>query len=300
MCKSLPPLQHPVPKNPEPHHILAPAKINLYLHVLGASGNYHQIESLAVFTRLADRLDVRPDAAISLQVTGPFAAQCGPLNDNLVLRAARALAAFAPAGAGAEMTLHKFLPAAGGLGGGSADAAAALTLLMRFWDLHIADDALMQLALGLGADVTVCLGRKPAIMRGIGERLSTAPKLPDCLVLLVNPRIALSTRAVFEKLNGRFSNSPPALPRNISSVKSLARILKARHNDLQLPAMEIAPEISRTLHLLNRQKGCLLARMSGSGATCFGLFASANLMAQAAAAISQAHPEYWLAQTRLT
>ncbi len=305
-----------MPKNPESLHLSAPAKLNLFLHVLGRSGElsseepslspialakgdgYHLIESLAVFTRFGDHLEVRESQTISLQVEGPFADECGPLESNLVLRAAHALAALAPAPVGASLKLHKYIPAASGLGGGSSDAAATIKLLIQLWDLRIENQVLAGLALGLGADVPVCLRRRPTTMRGIGDQLSIAHILPLCYVLLVNPRIALSTQAVFEKLNGPFSEALPALSRHISSAKKLVRYLKARGNDLQQPAIELLPEIQTVLNSLEEQKGCLLARMSGSGATCFGLFANADEMGAAARIIKRDHPKYWLAQTR--
>ena len=286
-------------KNPDQRHITAPAKLNLFLHVPGRnSDGYHQIESLAVFTQFGDRLEVNEGPTISLQVEGPFADECGPLESNLVLRAANALAALAPAPVGAAIKLHKYLPAASGLGGGSSDAAAAIQLLIPLWDLQVEARALSKLALHLGADVPVCLRRRPAIMRGIGEQLSAAPTLPDCYVLLVNPRILLSTRAVFEKLDGRFDKAPQRFPQHVSSAKKLARLLTVRSNNLEQPAIELVPEIQTVLNALARQKGCLLARMSGSGATCFGLFANADEMGAAGVAIKQAHPEYWQVQTR--
>lgn len=289
--------------------IAAPAKLNLYLQVFGhssnpspaASGNrhdYHQIESLAVFTWFGDRLEVDESPTISLQVEGPFKDECGPLETNLVLRAAHALAAFAPTPVGAALKLHKYLPAASGLGGGSSDAAAAIQLLISFWELDIDEQTLAALALNLGADVPVCLRRRPAIMRGIGDQLSAGPKLPNCYVLLVNPRIPLSTRAVFEKLDGRFSKAAQRFPRHVSSAKKLARLLAARNNDLQQPAIELVPEIQTVLDALARQNGCLLSCMSGSGSTCFGLFNNAEQMAIAAMTIRRDHPEYWQAQTR--
>lgn len=286
-------------KNPDPRNIIAPAKLNLFLQVLGRnSDGYHQIESLTVFTQFGDRLEVTESPTISLQVEGPFADECGPLEANLVLRAAHALAALAPVPVGAALKLHKYLPAASGLGGGSSDAAAAIQLLIPLWDLRPEGKALTELALHLGADVPVCLHRRPAIMRGIGEQLSAAPTVPDCYVLLVNPRIALSTRAVFEKLDGRFDKAPQRFPQHVSSAKKLARLLTVRSNNLERPAIELVPEIQTVLNALARQKGCLLARMSGSGATCFGLFANADEMGAAAIAIKQAHPEYWQVQTR--
>ncbi|MEQ1888089.1 MAG: 4-(cytidine 5'-diphospho)-2-C-methyl-D-erythritol kinase [Alphaproteobacteria bacterium] len=287
-----------MPRNPEVFYKLAPAKLNLYLHVLDRSNGYHQIESLAVFTRFGDRVKVSAGDAISLRIAGPFAAECGPPGENLVWRAAHALAAHATAPVGAAITLHKYLPVAGGLGGGSSDAAAVIQLLMQLWHLDIGDSALAELALGLGADVPVCLRGTPALMRGIGEILSAAPAMPPCYVLLVNPGIPVSTKAVFEKLDGRFGMTSKPLPGQISSLKLLARSLTRQRNDLQNPAIELAPQIQTVLDTLSAQKGCLLARMSGSGATCFGLFAGSGDMSTAAEAIRRSLPAYWQVQTR--
>ncbi|HEX4890052.1 MAG TPA: 4-(cytidine 5'-diphospho)-2-C-methyl-D-erythritol kinase [Alphaproteobacteria bacterium] len=287
-----------MPRNPDRHSLIAPAKLNLYLHVTGRRGSYHLIESLAVFTQFGDRLEVSEGADISLQVEGPFAAECGPLENNLVLRAAQALAALAPQPVGAMLKLQKFLPAASGMGGGSSDAAAALRLLIPFWKLHIDDITLDNLALRLGADVPVCLRRRPTLVSGIGDALRDAPQLPPCYVLLVNPRIPLATQAVFERLDGQFGMAARPLPPRIANVKKLARILNVHRNDLQNPAMALAPEIGIVLELLSKLHGCLLARMSGSGATCFALFAQADEMGAAAQAVTAHHPEYWIAQTR--
>ena len=285
-------------RNPDTLSISAPAKLNLFLHVTGRRDGYHLIESLVVFTQFGDRLEVCEDRQISLRVVGPFAGDCGPIEHNLVLRAARSLAALAPAPVGAALTLHKYLPAAAGLGGGSSDAAAALQLLLSLWKLRPGGTALSELALGLGADVPVCMQGRPAIAGGIGERLSAAPVLPPCYVLLVNPRLPLSTQAVFEKLDGRFSRAPKKFPAAIRTAGELVRLLGETQNDLQLPASELAPEILTVLDALRRQRGCLLSRMSGSGATCFGLFEDAAEMAAAAHTISRDHPQYWRGQTR--
>lgn len=288
-----------MPKNPEPIHLLAPAKLNLYLHVLGRSGDYHRLESLVAFTKFGDRLEVCPGTELTLRIEGPFAAQCGPIDENLVMRAARALASYAAVPAGAEFTLYKNLPVASGLGGGSSDGAAAIRLLIQLWDLKIDGPALAELALRLGADVPVCLRAAPTIMRGIGDKLKDAPELPDCYVLLVNPGVELPTKAVFEKLNGRFGQISQPLTCQILDTKKMLCLLNARRNDLQSPAIELVPEIEAVLDTLSARKGCLLARMSGSGPTCFGLFASAEEMAAAAIAIKDEQPAYWLAQTRL-
>ncbi len=286
-------------RSPELFHLLAPAKLNLYLHVLGRIGDYHRLESLVAFTKFGDQLKLSPDAGISLHIEGPFATQCGPIEENLVMRAARALAAYASKSVGAKLTLHKNLPVASGLGGGSSDAAAAIRLLIPFWNLDIDAATILQVALGLGADVPVCLRTSPTLMRGMGEKLCDAPALPPSYVLLVNPGVALSTKAVFEKLDGRFGQMSQPLPLQICDSKNLLRVLNSRRNDLQAAAIELAPEIQTVLDMLSAHRGCLIARMSGSGPTCFGLFADAGEMAVAAIAIARDKPAYWLAQTRL-
>lgn len=278
---------------------MAPAKLNLYLHVLGRIGEYHRLESLVVFTRFGDQLDVSPSNGLSLDIQGPFASECGPIEENLVMRAAHKLAAYAHAPAGAKMTLYKNLPVASGLGGGSSDAAAAIRLLMSLWNLDISDAKIMDVALSLGADVPVCLRHSPTLVRGMGEKLRDAPALPPLYVLLVNPAITLPTKAVFEKLNGRFGPLSQPLPLQICDSKKLIRVLTSRRNDLQPAAIELAPEIQTVLDMLSSQQGCLISRMSGSGPTCFGLFISAGEIAAAARAIARDKPAYWLAQTRL-
>lgn len=291
-----------MPKNPDPgiEGEGAPAKLNLYLHVTGRRADgYHIIDSLVAFTDFGDRVSVRNAAGLSLDIQGPFADACGSDDDNLVMRAARVLSAIAPEAAGAQITLHKYLPVASGLGGGSADAASALRQLLRLWRLSPDKRTLDALALQLGADVPVCLRSEAAIMRGIGEQLSPAPELPETCVLLVNPNVALATRAVFENLRGRFSAAPPPLPGRIADCRTLAEILRQRRNDLQQPAIAIVPEIQRVLDMLAAQPGCLLARMSGSGATCFALFENPRERDAASAAMQSRHPRYWLAQTKL-
>ena len=287
-------------RNPDPPAGHAPAKINLYLHVLGRNADgYHQIDSLAAFTRFGDRLEVDDSAGISLQVEGPFAADCGKNGENLALRAAMMLARHASRPVGAALRLCKNIPVAAGLGGGSSDAAAVIRTLMKLWRMELDAGALSALALELGADVPVCLRGRPAIMREVGEKLYDAPVLPPCYVLLANPGIALSTGQVFENLRGRFGNLPAPLPRRFAHVREMARHLEARKNDLQPSAIELAPEIQTVLDALAQTPGCLLARMSGSGATCFGLYASAGELAQAAKAMARAHPGFWMTQTRL-
>ncbi len=260
----------------------APAKVNLSLLVTGRRPDgYHLLDSLVVFGPAADRLHARPAPALSLRIQGAFAAGLAAEADNLVLRAGRALAAWAGRQAGAELVLEKNLPVASGIGGGSADAAAALRLLCRLWDVHPDAAALARLALALGADVPVCLGCTPVRMQGVGERLSPLPRLPPCGLLLVNPGVAVATADVFRTRAAGFS-APAELPSHWQDAAALAETLAGLGNDLEAPAMAVAPAIGDVLAALRRQPSCLLARMSGSGATCFALFPDA-VAAQAGA-----------------
>ncbi len=264
----------------------APAKVNLYLHVLGrAPGEYHYLDSVAVFGPAFDALRAEPADELSLDVTGPFAAGLGG-DDNLVLRAARALAAAARISPRARLSLDKQLPVASGIGGGSSDAAAALRLLSRLWGLSPAEP--LEVAAGLGADVPVCVALQPSRMGGIGEVLRPVPALPRMGVLLVNAGVPVVTADVFRRFTGPFS--PPAdLPDAFSTVDALVDALRATRNDLEVPATSLCPTIADVLYALRGLPGCRLARMSGSGGTCFGLFDAPEAAISAAASI----PEPW-------
>lgn len=275
--------------------LAAPAKVNLYLHVTGRRPDgYHELDSLVVFADLGDRLTAAPAPVLALSVTGPFAAALDG-GDNLVLRAARALARAAGRTDGADLRLDKRLPVAAGLGGGSADAAAALRALTALWDLP--PELAVGVAPGLGADVPVCLAGRPARMTGIGERLAPVAGLPPLAAVLANPGEPLATAAVFGALAGRFGGGagepPPTAPEHL-----LAH-LAGRRNDLEAPARSLSPRIGEVLALLAALPGCRLARMSGSGPTCFGLFATAAAAADGAAALSAARPGWWVRACRL-
>ena len=277
----------------------APAKLNLYLHVTGRRDDgYHELDSLVTFTALTDTLEIAPAQSLGLVVTGPFA---GALDagDNLVARAASALAAKLGRHADVRITLEKRIPVAAGLGGGSADAAAVLRGLARLWRLGAehADD-LQEVALGLGADVPVCVASRAARMAGIGERLSTPPRLPSCAALLVNPGVPVPTGAVFAARRGPYSAANPFVEAP-QDAAALAALLLTRRNDLEQPALAQAPEIGRVLARLDQAPGCLLARMSGSGGTCFGLFEDEAAAAGAAGTIAREHPSWWVEPTRL-
>ncbi len=278
----------------------APAKVNLYLHVHGRRADgYHLLDSLAVFAGIGDRVEVWPADTLSIETDGEHAAELPGGEDNLVLRAARRLGAAAGCRAGARIRLVKALPVAAGIGGGSADAAAALRALAELWRLP-GDAAIPpQLAIELGADVPVCLAGRPTQMSGIGETLRPAPPLPPFHLVLANPGKPLSTAEVF----GRFAagdgaaapaGRPGALDRAPADAAALAALLAERDNDLEAPARSLLPEVGEVLARLARAPGCLLARMSGSGATCFGLFASQSAAARAADALAAASPAWWV------
>jgi 4-diphosphocytidyl-2-C-methyl-D-erythritol kinase len=269
----------------------APAKINLTLHVIGRrQDGYHLLDSLVLFAAACDRVSASVDDGLSLTVSGRFAAGLGSGPDNLVLRAARAFRDAAGVTAGASLHLHKMLPVASGIGGGSSDAAATLRLLGRLWSVRLPDTVLGEIALTLGADVPACLGRVPARMSGIGEILAPAPRLPPCGLALVNPGVAVSTPSVFKARQGPFS-APPVWPPGWSDARGLATALACGGNDLQDAAIALCPEIADVLNALGSSEGCLLARMSGSGATCFGLFETPAAAEAAAAALVT--PGWW-------
>jgi 4-diphosphocytidyl-2-C-methyl-D-erythritol kinase len=250
----------------------APAKVNLHLHVTGRRADgYHLLDSLVVFAAAADMLHGTTADGLSLAVGGPEASALAAEPDNLVLRAARALADAAGVPANAALRLTKHLPVASGIGGGSADAAAALRLCARLWGVSLPAARLAEVALSLGADVPVCLFSRPARLAGVGEVLSPAPVLPRFGLLLANPRVAVATPAVFRARSGGF-RSPAALPGGWDDAAAMARDLAALANDLQEAAVSLCPAIGEVLAALSALPGVRLARMSGSGATCFALF----------------------------
>lgn len=261
----------------------ARAKVNLYLHIVGQRADgYHLLDSLVVFPGASDVLHAACAEALMLEIGGPQGDGLSTGPENLVLRAARALALETDVEAGARFVLDKRLPVASGIGGGSADAAAALRVLARLWNLHWPPERLRIMAQELGADVPACLDSLPVRMQGIGELLQPAPTLPVCGIVLLNPGVAVATPAVFRARSGGFS-AAPALPAGWADAAAMAADLAGLRNDLQTPAMALCPAITPVLDWLDAQPGCLLARMSGSGATCFGLFADADIAASAAA-----------------
>jgi 4-diphosphocytidyl-2-C-methyl-D-erythritol kinase len=283
----------------------APAKINLTLRVIGRRADgYHDIESLVVFAGVADTLTFAPALALALTVDGPTAAASGSIDDNLVLKAARALAARVEGLKLGRFALSKRLPVAAGVGGGSSDAAAALRLLARANRIALGDPRLMEAARVTGADVPVCVDPRPRMMRGIGEILSDPLALPKLPAVLVNPRVAVPTKDVFTALRGHLDAqgklaSDTAFESSRLKMKGLIDAVADGRNDLEAPAVAIAPAIAQVLADLRSLRGCRLARMSGSGATCFGLFGTAPAAAAAARALRAKHPGWWVRATKL-
>jgi len=277
----------------------APAKVNLTLRVIGRRADgYHEIESLVAFAGVGDALTFTPGSAVALSVGGPTAAAAGEIADNLVLKAARALAERVERLKLGRFTLSKRLPVAAGLGGGSADAAAALRLLARANDLAPDDPRLMQAARATGADVPVCLDPRPRFMRGIGDVLSDPLDLPRLFAVLLNPGVAVATKDVFAALAvpAAEETAPAAICTGASAL--LAEIARGR-NDLEGPAIELEPAIADALAVLRNLPGCRLARMSGSGATCFGLFDSMDAARGAARRLRVGYPAWWVRATAL-
>lgn len=286
--------------SPDAATLVAPAKINLSLHVCGKRADgYHLLDSLVCFAAAGDTLTARRDAALRLDITGPFAAGLSAEADNLVVRAAQFLAFRHGRPPAAHFTLEKNLPVASGIGGGSSDAATALLLYNQLWDLPDIDLPMAEITRVLGADVPVCMARIPMRMMGIGDQLQPAPDLPPAWLVLVNPGVPLATKTVFGALNGRHSGPPPELPQHFADVRALADYLAACTNDLMAPAAESLPEIGEVLTALRATDGCLIARLSGSGPTCFGVFGSAATAEAAAKAIRAAHGAWWVAPTAL-
>jgi len=276
----------------------APAKINLYLHVVGRRADgYHLLDSLVAFADIGDRLTAILADSLTLTVSGPEAAALAGLGeDNLVLRAARHLARRHGIGAGAALHLEKHLPAASGIGGGSSDAAACLRALAALWRLEDvgaeARDA-AELAASLGADMPACLTARPLWVGGVGEMIEPAGTLPDLAIVLANPRRELPTAEVFRGRSGAFGGTGRFAPVPTGTAEFVAALGRCR-NDLTAAAITLVPEIGTVLDRLAALPGALLARMSGSGATCFALFANRDLAQRSGAALMRAEPRWWV------
>ncbi|MFO1147736.1 MAG: 4-(cytidine 5'-diphospho)-2-C-methyl-D-erythritol kinase [Alsobacter sp.] len=282
----------------------AHAKVNLTLHVEGRRPDgWHELASLVGFAGVSDTLALAPGPGLSLQVSGPRAAGAGPDGENLVVKAARALAERRKGLVLGDFVLTKRLPAAAGIGGGSADAAAALRLLAQANGLSLEDEAVLAAAGATGADVPVCLESRARMMRGVGDLLGPALALPPLFSVLVNPGVAVETAAVFRAM-GLKAGEPSGYGAHSGVASGMAAgdllaVLRRGRNDMEAAACTLAPIIGDVLAVLGAARGCRLARMSGSGATCFGLFETCRAAAKAAKAIAAQHPGWWVKATAL-
>ncbi|WP_027543619.1 4-(cytidine 5'-diphospho)-2-C-methyl-D-erythritol kinase [Bradyrhizobium sp. WSM2254] len=279
------------------------AKVNLSLRVVGRRADgYHDLESVVAFADCADRLTLEPGGELKLATTGPLAAACGDTADNLVFKAAKLLAEAVPNLKLGAFALDKVLPVAAGIGGGSADAAAALRLLARLNNLSLDDPRLQKVALATGADVPVCLLSRACDMTGVGEQLLPLA-LPSMPCVMVNPRVPVATKDVFQALGLRNGEllvgatsvlGAPAWPEEGASIADWVKVLETVANDLEAPAMRIEPVIGEVLEALRDSAGVKLARMSGSGATCFAIYGAATEAHAAAERIRRDHPGWWV------
>lgn len=285
--------------------MLAPAKINLTLHVTGRRPDgYHLLDSLVVFSGVSDHIFLEPDDLLSLTVCGPQAKDLHacPAEETTVMQAARTLAQFTGCTDGARITLVKNLPVSAGIGGGSTDAAAVLHGLCTLWSRPLAEHNLHHLAHTVGADVPVCVHRRPTRMQGVGEILTDLPPLPDFWMVLINPGVPVPTPDVFRAYADGHrplpdTHSPPPLTVLGKTVEDWVSWLRQGRNDLTKAAQHIAPDISTCLAALEYFPTCLLSRLSGSGATCWGLFSEDNHAHNAARVLQTEHPTWWVVAT---
>lgn len=276
---------------------LAPAKVNLALHVVGQRADgYHLLETLVAFTRFGDRVSLTPAEETSLSANGPFARGLPLDSSNLILRTYDLLAGAFPGRqlGPAHLVLEKNLPVASGIGGGSSDAAAAAILLARHWGLELTESDLAPILLPLGADVPMCVAARPLIARGAGEALAYVP-LPRLPMVLVNPGVPLATPAVFRALQKKDNAALPPLP-GFRNAEDVIGWLRHTRNDLEVPAASLVPAVRNVLAELSGE-GAGIARMSGSGATCFGIFLSDDEAQRAAHNIAERHPSWFVAAT---
>lgn len=277
------------------------AKVNLFLHVTGHQDNcYHDLETLFAFTEFGDVLRIERSDSTTLEIHGPQSVDLSTGPDNLVYRSVKMLSTICGQKLAARVVLDKRIPVAAGLGGGSADAGAVMRSLIQLYDLKPPTDLLHSCATKLGADIPACYTSNPAIGRGRGERLQPID-LVACPILLVNPGVKVSTAGVFQRFKetGQAFSPPGRKVGAIESLAELIRVLETHHNDLQSVAITITPEIGTVLNVLRSDASCLLGRMSGSGATCFGLFETMERAQTAAVRISRDYPGWWVMPTTL-
>lgn len=285
--------------------VLAPAKVNLFLQIIGRRDDgYHLLESFFAFADFGDKITVSDSDEISFSVTGPFAgicklAKCDDLT-NIAAQAGIGLKALADTNKGASIVLEKNLPLSAGLGGGSSDAAATLKALQVLWKVEVEEKRLFPFALELGADVPACLVGEPSFVTGIGEHITTIEDFPELFCLMVNPKKPLSTPAIFKAYaaGGLPFSTPLALTPEMN--EGIWPLLEGTRNDLEIPAKNSNPEVSEILKVLDVQKGCRVARMSGSGASCFGLFEDEGEAVIAGVEIASKNPHWWVQGSRLS
>ncbi|WP_298986781.1 4-(cytidine 5'-diphospho)-2-C-methyl-D-erythritol kinase [uncultured Roseibium sp.] len=276
---------------------LARAKVNLALHITGQrEDGYHLLHSFAVFPQIGDRIALEADDRLNLVLDGPFSRELeGSSDNNLILKAVKGFAEKASIPVPAvRLTLTKRLPVASGIGGGSSDAATTLRLLEDFSGVYLSEETMQGLALSLGADVPVCLFPEPQIMRGIGDVLSQGPSLPNCTIVLANPKKNVSTPEVFKTMTERHNAAMPIMPEKFETLGELTSYLSVCRNDMQDAAITLCPDIGDVLRALDGNELIEFARMSGSGATCFGLCETRNAV-EIERSLRSAHPDWWIA-----
>lgn len=281
--------------------IFAPAKLNLYLHITGRLDNgYHLVDSLIGFVDIGDQIKIEPATDFELQIEGPFACtfnakekDSSPHSANIVAQAAWLFAQYAKKVPNIKVTLTKNLPLAAGIGGGSTDAGALIWGLMEIWGIPPSTHYLPELLKTLGADVPVCLHCEPARVRGIGDIIEPAPAMPEIPIVLINPGKPCPTGNVFRLYDKKFRNEV-TLPKSFDSLTALVGFLYEQGNELEDSAKETVPEIANVLHALSVQSGCMLARLTGAGATCFGLFETQETAQAATRTIREENPDWWV------
>jgi len=271
----------------------APAKLNLFLHVVGKRWDgYHLLESLVVFTEFGDTLEFYPDDTLSLDITGEFSDKIVADENNSVLKAARTLKEKIGCRHGARITLRKRIPVAAGLGGGSSDAAAVLRALPKLWNIPVEFALLQNIAAGLGSDVSVCLGAKPALVRGVGEQVTPVDIPVKAWVVLINPLLPVPTIEVYRRYSSGFDVSSPLDP--VDSFSALICEMSERRNALTEASVSLCPAIAEALQALRETEHCQLARMAGSGATCFALYEKEAQAKAAAQQLKKTFPDWWV------
>lgn len=283
------------------YHEFAPAKINLALHIIDKNNNMHLLDSLVAFTTICDNLSAKVSNIDALKITGPFASSLKDSQNNLVLKAINLFREKHPKSLpkGLSFVLEKNLPIASGIGGGSADCAATLRLLARFSNYDISNNDLQNIARVLGADVSACLFSRTLIMQGFGERITLIDPLPNTYILLVNPLIQVSTKSVFENLKQVNNDALPEMKQTFSNVEQLANYLSNTRNDLEEPAIKNAGIIKIISDYVGNVSGCHFARMTGSGASVFGLFSDEQKAKETMKLIQDKWPDFWVAQGKI-